>query len=218
MGIRESWHNLIIFVLAGSILIFGVIYFFTGRLIRKINEAQRKLVELATIDDLTQLNNRRYFFERFNQEVERARRYQRPLSCIILDLDHFKTINDTYGHLSGDQVLIDIARILKKNCRQSDLAGRYGGEELILLLPETEVAGAMIIAERIREMIEQHQTVGGKGEILRVTVSMGVASLTVPELEELDKNERIIQYADDALLKAKKDGRNKIELYQADPV
>ena len=205
---------MIILILAAIILVLGGIYYFISRLLRKINEAQRKLVELATIDDLTQLYNRRYFFERFNQEMERAKRYQRPLSCLILDIDHFKHVNDTYGHLSGDQVLIDIAQILRNNCRQSDLAGRYGGEELIILLPETDSPGAMIIAERIREMIEQHQTVDGRGEIIRVTVSMGVVSLTGPELEKMDKNERIVQYADDALLQAKKDGRNRIEIYQ----
>jgi diguanylate cyclase (GGDEF)-like protein len=205
---------MIVLILAAIILFFGGIYYFISRLLRKINEAQRKLVELATIDDLTQLYNRRYFFERFNQEMERAKRYQRPLSCVILDIDYFKQVNDTYGHLSGDQVLMDIAQILKNNCRQSDLAGRYGGEELIILLPETETAGAMIIADRIREMIEQHQTEDGKGEIIQVTVSLGVASLTGPELEGIDKNERIVQYADDALLRAKKEGRNRIEIYQ----
>lgn len=205
---------MIIFILAAIILVLGGVYYFISRLLRKINEAQRKLVQLATIDDLTQLFNRRYFFERFNQEMERAKRYQRPLSCLILDIDHFKHVNDTYGHLSGDQVLIDIAQILRNNCRQSDLAGRYGGEELIIFLPETDSPGALIIAERIREMIEQHQTVDDRGEIIRVTVSMGVVSLTGLELEKMDKNERIVQYADDALLQAKKDGRNRIEIYQ----
>jgi diguanylate cyclase (GGDEF)-like protein len=214
MNLVESQSNMIVLILGAIILLFGGIYYFISRLLRKINEAQRKLVELATIDDLTQLYNRRYFFERFNQEVERAKRYRRPLSCLILDIDYFKQVNDTFGHLSGDQVLIDIAQILKNNCRQSDLAGRYGGEELIILLPETDSPGAMIIAERIREMMEQHQTVDGKGEIIRVTVSIGVVSLTGPELEKMDKNERIVQYADDALLRAKKEGRNRIELYQ----
>jgi diguanylate cyclase (GGDEF)-like protein len=207
-------QTVILLILAGLILFLGGFYYFIGRLFRRINEAQLKLMELATIDDLTQLYNRRYFFERFNQEMERAKRYQRPLSCIILDLDYFKQVNDTYGHLAGDQVLIDIAQILKKNCRQSDLAGRYGGEELIILLPETESTGAMIIAERIREMVEQHQTMDARGENIQVTVSMGVASLSGPELRTIDKNERIVQYADDALLKAKKEGRNKIEFYQ----
>jgi diguanylate cyclase (GGDEF)-like protein len=201
-------------ILAAMILFFGGIYYFISRLLQKINEAQKKLMALASVDDLTQLYNRRYFFERFNQEVERAIRYQRPLSCIILDIDFFKQVNDSYGHLAGDQVLIDIAKILKNNCRQSDLAGRYGGEELIILLPETEASGAMIIAERIREMIEEHQTLDGKGVFIAVTVSMGIASLTGPELRNLDKSERIVQYADDALLLAKKKGRNRIELYR----
>lgn len=214
MSSTESQSIMIIFILAGIALLLGGFYYFIGRLLRRINEAQLKLVQLATIDDLTQLCNRRYFFERFNQEMERAKRYQRPLSCIILDLDYFKQVNDTFGHLAGDQVLIDIAHILKKNCRQSDLAGRYGGEELIILLPETESTGAKIIAERIREMVERHHTTTARGESIQVTVSMGVASFAGPELNTIDINERIVQYADDALLKAKKGGRNKIEFYQ----
>jgi diguanylate cyclase (GGDEF)-like protein len=205
---------MLVFILAAMILFFGGIYYFISQLLQKINETQQKLMALASIDDLTQLYNRRYFFERFNQEVERAKRYQRPLSCIIMDIDYFKHVNDSYGHLAGDQVLIDIAQILKNNCRQSDLAGRYGGEELIILLPETEAGGAMIIADRIREMIEEHQTVDGKGAVIGVTVSMGVASLSGTELGNIDKNERIVQYADDALLVAKKGGRNRIELYR----
>jgi diguanylate cyclase (GGDEF)-like protein len=205
---------MLVFILAAMILFFGGIYYFISQLLQKINETQQKLMALASIDDLTQLYNRRYFFERFNQEVERAKRYQRPLSCIIMDIDYFKHVNDSYGHLAGDQVLIDIAQILKNNCRQSDLAGRYGGEELIILLPETEAGGAMIIADRIREIIEEHQTVDGKGAVIGVTVSMGVASLSGTELGNIDKNERIVQYADDALLVAKKGGRNRIELYR----
>jgi diguanylate cyclase (GGDEF)-like protein len=204
---------MIVLILAVIILLLGCLYYFISQLLRKITEARQQLLKLATIDDLTKLYNRRYFFERFNQELERAKRYRRPLSCIIMDLDYFKEVNDTYGHLAGDQVLSGIAQILQNNCRQSDLAGRYGGEELILLLPETEAAGALIIAERIREMIEQHRTVDGKGAVIGVTVSMGVASLGGAELGDLDVNERIVQYADDALLQAKKDGRNRIELY-----
>ena len=205
---------MILFILAGLILLLGGTYLFISRLLGKINETQQKLMALASIDDLTQLYNRRYFFERFNQEVERSKRYQRPLSCIIMDIDFFKHVNDSYGHLAGDQVLINIAQIVRKNCRQSDLAGRYGGEELIILLPETEAVGAMIIADRIREMIEQHRTVDGKGVVIGVTVSMGVASLNGTELRNIENNERIIQRADDALLQAKKYGRNRIELYR----
>ncbi len=205
---------MILYILAGLILLLGGTYLFISRLLGKINETQQKLMALASIDDLTQLYNRRYFFERFNQEVERSKRYQRPLSCIILDVDFFKHVNDSFGHLAGDQVLINIAQIVRKNCRQSDLPGRYGGEELIVLLPETEAVGAMIIAERIREMIEQHRTTDGKGMVIGVTVSMGVASLNGIELRNIENNELIIQRADDALLQAKKYGRNRIELYR----
>ncbi len=217
MNLWECQEQMIVLILAGIILIFGFFYLFVSRLLGRISQAQQQLVELATIDDLTRLYNRRYFFERFNQEVERAKRYRRPLSCIILDIDHFKNVNDTFGHLAGDQVLRDLGQILRKNCRQSDLAGRYGGEELIILLPETESSGARIIADRIREMIEEHQTVGHRGESIRVTVSLGVASLSALELAGLDKNDRIIQYADDALLLAKKGGRNRVKLHRPAP-
>lgn len=211
---QAECQTLILGILAGVILLFGGAYFFINRLLGKINETQQKLIALASIDDLTQLYNRRYFFERFNQEMERSKRYERPLSCIIMDIDFFKRVNDSFGHLTGDQVLTNISHIVKKNCRQSDLAARYGGEELIVLLPETEVTGAMIIADRIREMIEQHRTVDARGMVIGVTVSMGVASLNGMELQNLDNNERIIQYADDALLQAKQNGRNRIELYR----
>ncbi|MBM4288238.1 MAG: GGDEF domain-containing protein [Deltaproteobacteria bacterium] len=204
---------MIVLILAAIILLLGGVYLFVNRLTQRVAEAQKKLVELTTVDDLTQLYNRRYFFERLHQEVERAKRYQRPLSCVILDIDNFKKVNDTLGHLSGDQVLRDISSIIKSTCRQCDLAGRYGGEELIILLPETELEGAMTIAERIRQRVEQHQTVDGKGETIAVTVSLGVASLAPQEIEDLDKDERLIQYADDALLLAKKEGRNRVKLY-----
>lgn len=208
---------MIVLILAGSILLLGAAYLVVSRISQKIKAAQDRLVELATIDDLTQLYNRRYFFERFHQEMERARRYRRPFSCLILDIDHFKHVNDTYGHLAGDQVLVDIAQILKNNCRQSDLAGRYGGEELIVLLPETDGPGAITIANRIREMVEAHQTTDGKGDRISVTVSIGVASLTGPDFNGLNKYDRLIQYADDALLLAKKEGRNQIRFYQSSP-
>ena len=215
MNLSTTACNLIVLILALLILLAGVAYCFINRLLRKVKEAQQKLIALATIDDLTQLYNRRYFFVRFQQELERAKRYQRPLSCLILDLDHFKQVNDTYGHLAGDQVLKEIAHILKTQCRQSDLAGRYGGEEMIVLLPETDAHGAFAIAERIREMIQNHETVSAKGQSIRVTVSIGVAHLNGAEVGAVDNPDRIVQYADDALLAAKKKGRNRIKLYQS---
>ncbi|WP_449245041.1 GGDEF domain-containing protein [Desulfobacca acetoxidans] len=200
--------------LAVILLVLGGLYYFIARLTRKVAAAQEKLVKMASVDDLTRLHNRRFFFEQFGQEVERAKRYRRSLSCIMLDIDHFKAINDTYGHLLGDQLLIDIAQILHDNCRLSDLAARYGGDELIVLLPETEAAGAIAIAERIRKLVAQHQIVGEKGEVIRATVSIGVASLGAGQLQDIDHYDRIIRYADDALYRAKTGGRNRTEHYQ----
>ena len=215
MNLSETSCYVIVVSLAIIIVLAGVLYYFISRLLRRVKEAQQQLLALATIDDLTNLYNRRYFFVRFHQEMERARRYLRPLSCLILDIDHFKAVNDTYGHLAGDQVLQDIAAILMTQCRRSDLAGRYGGEEFIILLPETDAIGALAIAERIREQIEQHQTVDGKGQTIQVTVSIGIAHCAAAELSRLDSPERIIQYADDALLAAKTEGRIRIKLYPA---
>ncbi len=208
----QTW--LVVVILALFILLAGAAYLFISRLARKVQSTQKRLMALATIDDLTQLYNRRYFFARCQQEMARARRYRRPLSCLILDIDHFKQVNDTYGHLAGDKVLQDIARILLTQCRQSDLVGRYGGEEMIVLLPETDAAGALAIAERIRETIKAHQTVIHNGQRLRVTVSVGVAHLDGAALDTLDSPDRIVQCADDALLQAKRAGRNRTILYQ----
>ncbi|MGQ9920485.1 MAG: GGDEF domain-containing protein [Desulfobacca sp.] len=214
MTLSPTAYYIIVLNLALLILLAGATYYFVNRLLQKVKEAQKKFMALATIDDLTQLYNRRYFFLRLHQEFERARRYQRPLSCLILDIDHFKAVNDTYGHLTGDQALQEIARILQTQCRQSDLAGRYGGEEMIVLLPETEAAGALAIAERIRQMIAAHETIDAQGRLIRVTVSIGVTHVAGSELHAIDGPDRIVQYADDALLTAKRAGRNRTILYR----
>ena len=215
MNLSSTEALVIVLALGLLILVAGAAYYAVSRLAQKVNEGQKRLLALATIDDLTHLYNRRYFFIRFRQELERARRYQRPLSCLILDIDHFKVVNDTYGHLAGDQVLQEIAHILQTQCRQSDLIGRYGGEEMIILLPETDTPGALAIAERIRETIQHHETVNGQGQPIRVTVSIGVANVRGEELATITDADRIIQDADDALLQAKKAGRNRTVLYKA---
>lgn len=202
-------------VLGLLILLAGGCYYFLSRLADKVKQGQERLLALATIDDLTHLYNRRYFFHRFLQEFERAKRYQRPLSCLILDIDHFKLVNDTYGHLAGDRVLQEIAQILQRQCRRSDLVGRYGGEEMIILLPETDADGALAIAERIRELIKNHTIRNGQGQAIRVTVSVGVAHFPGPALPALSTPDIIVQHADDALLQAKRRGRNRTVLSEA---
>ena len=151
----------------------------------------------AIMDNLTQIYNRHFFDVHIIKEINRSLRYQRKLSLIMLDIDHFKQVNDTYGHDVGDLVLTELAEILNNHCRQSDIPIRWGGEEFMVLLPETDMDGAKKLAERIRAEIEMHEfTTAG-----HQTASFGVALLT-------DSHSTLIKHADEALYKAKENGRN----------
>ncbi len=164
----------------------------------------------SVTDELTKLYNRRYFFVRVNEECERVTRYGGGwFSILILDIDHFKRVNDTYGHLAGDEVLREIAKILKTSARSTDVAARFGGEEFIMLLPETDLQGGAKFAERIRKKIEDH-SFQYKDKIIPVTVSIGVASGGCKDNKTPDV---IIGQADKALYKAKETGRNRVCIY-----
>jgi two-component system cell cycle response regulator len=171
------------------------------------NALQYKTIqEIAVTDPLTGIYNRRHFFERLRNEFERAHRYKSDMAIIMADLDHFKKINDNYGHESGDRVLISTAEILKKHLRKIDVVARYGGEEFILLLPEISKVKAYNVAERIRGDLESH-AYAHDGVNFYVTVSMGVAdtkSYGVTTAEDL------IRRADENLYKAKRSGRNMV--------
>jgi diguanylate cyclase (GGDEF)-like protein len=169
-------------------------------------EAHAKLKDLANTDELTGLANRRHFMESLQREIERARRYNSALSLVLLDLDHFKRVNDTHGHAAGDDVLRETASILREVCRDVDEAARIGGEELALLLPETNAAGARVMAERVRRRIEQTALASPAGAAYEVTASFGVASLD----EEIDTPDRLLQASDAALYRAKEAGRNRV--------
>lgn len=160
---------------------------------------------LAITDPLTELYNRRYFFDAARREFERARRYKTSLAIILIDLDHFKGVNDTYGHIAGDHVLVTVASRCKQSLRDVDVAARYGGEEFIFLLPETDLAGAHQLAERLRERIKE-QVVDTGSLRIAVTASLGVAELdkTCPDLNDL------IQHADQALYATKRTNRGSI--------
>jgi two-component system cell cycle response regulator len=161
---------------------------------------------LANTDGLTGLYNYRSFRERLEQEVKRANRYHRPLSLIMIDVDHFKLYNDTYGHQQGDYVLAEVARSLQQLSRTSDIVARYGGEEFALILPETDRASAEALGHRLREHIENHTFPGGAhlpGKTL--TISVGIASHT-----PLAPKEALIEAADMALYQAKRQGRNRV--------
>ncbi len=171
-----------------------------------------RIKRLGLTDTLTAVNNRRYFDQRLNEEVGHSLRSREPLSCLLIDVDHFKRINDTRGHQTGDDVLREIAALCRAQLRRSDVLSRYGGEEFAALLVHTGRDRALEVAERMRAAIETHAFGGGDGEILRVTASIGVATLNAPEdgvLAGFD-SETLIARADQALYQAMSGGRNLI--------
>lgn len=160
---------------------------------------------LIITDGLTQTLSRRYFLERFGEEVERSRKFQLPLAFLMIDVDHFKECNDKYGHLAGDAVLRRVSILLKETVRQMDFIGRYGGEELSLVLVETDREHALLAAERIRAAMEQEE-VEVYEERVRVTISIGVASFP----DDAVSAGELIEKADSALYQAKARGRNRV--------
>jgi len=175
----------------------------------KLKELREALQELANRDGLTGLYNHRYFHEQLSKDLLRARRYHESLSCILLDIDHFKKFNDTHGHQTGDVVLSTLGQVIKDSIRDSDFAARYGGEEFALVLYHTDGSGAYDVAERLRQMVEDCE-VHDKGNVLHVTISVGVA--TFPH-EAIDDSKELIECADKALYRAKENGRNRVEAY-----
>lgn len=169
-----------------------------------------RLEQLAQTDPLTQLLNRRALTERIAAEMERTLRYDSTMALLMIDLDHFKRVNDTYGHLVGDDVLRDVAPLLSDTIRTADIVARYGGEEFLVLLPETDDAGAESFADRIRRAIETHPFASDSlPEPLRLTASIGVAVYPAARIESV---EDLFARADAALYRAKADGRNRVRL------
>jgi two-component system cell cycle response regulator len=167
----------------------------------------QRLRELSMIDGLTRLLNRRTVHQRLAEEWERARRYGSTLSILLCDLDHFKAVNDTYGHLAGDAVLVAVADVLRLHARGADVIGRYGGEEFLLLLPSTDHANACRAARRLIEAIARHPVSTGGGRSITVTTSVGVASLS--ELPDEATPDALLALADQRLYRAKAEGRNR---------
>ncbi|OGP59102.1 MAG: hypothetical protein A2V67_08160 [Deltaproteobacteria bacterium RBG_13_61_14] len=164
--------------------------------------------ELSNRDELTNLYNRRYFFERFEKEVERAKRYERILSLIMIDIDHFKNYNDSFGHLMGDALLQKLAQIMEQNLRKADVLARYGGEEFFILLPETDKEQARQVAEKLRRTVEEYDFHADRTELQKgkVTITLGLASLPRDALEALS----LLDLADKALYFGKAQGRNRV--------
>lgn len=178
----------------------------------------KTLLKEAITDGLTNLYDHKYFMLRLEEELERAKRYLRPISLLMIDIDHFKAYNDTFGHLDGDALLVKMAETFKRFSRKVDIAARYGGEEFAIALPETNKEGAVVLAERLRKYVEVMKFKDGKG----VTISIGVALFDGTKVafgiapeggsnKTIVTKEDFIKTADDALYRAKEKGRNRVE-------
>ncbi len=162
------------------------------------------IYKMTIIDGLTGANNKRFLLESLEREIPRARRHQRPLSLAMLDIDYFKTVNDSFGHLAGDYVLKELANLVRTRLRPDDILARYGGEEFSIALPETPRDGAVRISEDLRELVEKRRFVF-EGESIPVTVSIGIA-----QLEERWDVLAFLKSADEKLYEAKRSGRNRV--------
>ena len=171
----------------------------------------QKTRELATHDELTGLFNRRMLETRLDMEWERADRFNTVLSCIMIDVDHFKRFNDEHGHLLGDQVLRHTARLVQAQLRKVDTVARFGGEEFALLLPRTDKKEAVAVAEKLRLMVRSTPLLASEQESLGITISAGVAATT----DQPESAHQLVQMADQALLLSKTSGRDRVSAYGA---
>lgn len=192
---------------ASTVVRTGVAAIQRAHAIESTRADNHRLEALAQTDPLTQLVNRRALTVRLVTEMERVRRYNAPLTMLLLDLDHFKLVNDTYGHLTGDDVLFGLANLLQRAVRTVDTVARYGGEEFVIVLPETGKQGAIAFAERIRDKIASHGFKVASHREIHVTASIGVATYPAPGL---DSAEDLFRAADAALYRAKGSGRNLV--------
>ncbi|HHE40888.1 MAG TPA: GGDEF domain-containing protein [Candidatus Cloacimonetes bacterium] len=181
-------------------------------------QTARDILRITTLeqenitDPLMEIHNRRHFNRRLTEEMNRAHRYGTPLALFIIDIDHFKNVNDTYGHDTGDNVLKKIATLLQDHVRRTDIIARYGGEEIAIIAPETTMEVAEVLGERLRESIANAILVPANEEHpdIKATVSIGIAGIE----KTITNNERFIQCADIALYEAKEQGRNRVVIYE----
>jgi two-component system, cell cycle response regulator len=173
---------------------------------KELMESNRQLELLSITDGLTQLYNHRFFQEEFARKFEEASRYEQPLSLALIDIDHFKKVNDTWGHAVGDEVLKSVSRIFQSSVRKADVAARYGGEEFAVIMPQTDLGDARSFAEKVRTLIGSESIPTAAGSI-PVTVSIGISS--IPE-NQLASPLEMVDAADKALYRAKEGGRNQV--------
>jgi two-component system, cell cycle response regulator len=177
------------------------------RFTERLRDNMQLSIEMAITDPLTGLNNRRYMESHLATLVEQATARGKPLTVLVLDIDYFKAINDTHGHDAGDDVLREFALRVKKSIRGIDLACRYGGEEFVIVMPETDMAVAAMVAERLRRRIASEAfSISQATRSVEVTISVGLAALSAPN----DTAANVLKRADKALYRAKRDGRNRV--------
>ncbi|HUL58460.1 MAG TPA: diguanylate cyclase [Anaeromyxobacteraceae bacterium] len=179
---------------------------------RTLQAQKKQLQEQSLTDALTGLRNRRFFDERLQEEFHRAQRYSDPVSLMMIDLDHFKLVNDRWGHPTGDAVLHETAAEIRASLRDPDICARYGGEEFAVILPKTHLAGALAVAERVWRALAAKANRAPDGGEVRVTASIGIAFYPS---KDITTAELLLRFADEAMYRAKSAGRNTICLYQA---
>lgn len=209
-GQQTEWHELPI----PGIFLFGALFVWLTIALSLQTAADLQRIDALeaenVTDPLTKVYNRRYLDRRLEEEFTRSKRYALDLSVLMLDVDHFKRINDTYGHPVGDAVLSTLGSLLKASFRDLDIVARYGGEEFLVICTNTAIDGAALVAERVRQLIESHQieTPDGSGasQTIQIRISIGVAGLSA----SVGSKEELIQAADQALYRAKQEGRNRV--------
>ena len=175
----------------------------------ELRDKNAQLERLAITDGLTKLHNRRYFMEMFELEWAKCERFHHDMGLILVDVDHFKSVNDTLGHPEGDRVLVEVAMAVSRSLRKVDLVARYGGEEFAVLLPSTDLKGTKLVAEKLRAEVERAVVAGnGTGKQRRVTISLGVAH--TPTTPGVSGGDDLISRADEALYQSKQRGRNRV--------
>jgi diguanylate cyclase (GGDEF)-like protein len=175
----------------------------------KLEDANVKLREVANVDPLTQIYNRRFFEEFLKWNFDRASRYGTNLGCLMVDIDHFKRVNDEYGHLTGDRVLHGVAEILRNNLRSTDVIARYGGEEFVVMLPESTPHAVHFTAGKLHQAVSETSFPTDTGEI-SITVSIGHCTYNKVRFPEMRSPEELVDLADQHMYQAKKNNRNQI--------
>ncbi|MFQ5653983.1 MAG: GGDEF domain-containing protein [Planctomycetota bacterium] len=170
-----------------------------------------RLVGHVNSDDLTGLFNRRHMNEAFRRELRRSRRYSKALTVMLIDVENFKAVNDTYGHPAGDKVLVELARLLGEVCRETDIIGRYGGDEILVLLPEARKRDAFALAERLRRAARDREILAGEDGKQRIQISLSIGLATYPD--DSQETEELLRCADDALYQSKHRGRDVVSIY-----